>query len=145
MPTYSYRCSREACGHKFERILPMREFQTPQNCDKCGADGIRILVPVAGFVQGDYHRYRCPVTGKPITSRKEHEENLKRTGCRLLEAGEKEDNLRERAREERAFDREVDSFVDSVFEQLPQGKKDQLVHEVNAGFEAVVTRESVTS
>lgn len=42
----------------------------------------------APMVAGDYAAYDCPVTGKPIEGRAAHRENLKKTGCRLLEKGE---------------------------------------------------------
>lgn len=42
------------------------------------------------YVTGDYPGYDCPVTGKWIDGKREHEENLKRHGCRLIEKGEKD-------------------------------------------------------
>lgn len=52
----------------------------PVNCD----------IGLRGYIAPDYKAYECPVTGKLIDGRTEHRENLKRTGCRLLEKGEKE-------------------------------------------------------
>ena len=40
------------------------------------------------MVASDYEGYECPVTGRPVEGRAAHRENLKRTGCRLLEKGE---------------------------------------------------------
>jgi len=43
------------------------------------------------MISGDYEGYDCPVTGKWVEGRAAHRENLKRTGCRLLEKGESRD------------------------------------------------------
>lgn len=39
----------------------------------------------APMVLSDLEAYRCPITGKPITSRSQHRENLKRHGCEVAE------------------------------------------------------------
>lgn len=71
----------------------------------------------------DYEAYECPVTGKIIEGRSAHRENLKVTGCRLLEPGEKEDNARaaqdaikaEDARRDAVIDQMVDSVAHEYF------------------------------
>lgn len=50
----------------------------------------------AAYVSSDYEAYDCPVTGKMIEGRAAHRENLKRTGCRILEKGEGRDAERTR-------------------------------------------------
>ena len=68
-----------------------------------------------GYVASDYAQYQCPVTGTMIEGRAAHRENLKRTGCRLLEPGEKERNTK-RGREyvDAKLDAAVDKAVDEV-------------------------------
>lgn len=68
-----------------------------------------------GHIVGEYEPYECPVTGKWVDGRYAHRENLKRTGCRLLEPGEKEHNTK-RGREyvEAKLDAAVDKAVDEV-------------------------------
>jgi hypothetical protein len=66
----------------------------------------------------DYEVYRCPVTDKPIEGRRAHSENLKRTGCRLLEKGEKEQNMRDRADADRKLERTVDMAVEKTASEL---------------------------
>ena len=72
-------------------------------------------------IVGDYAPYECPVSGKVIEGRKAHEENLKATGCRLLEPGEKEDNARTATRSAAAEDKMrnavIDNIVDSVADE----------------------------
>ena len=66
----------------------------------------------------DYRPYSCPVTGKPIEGRRAHQENLKRTGCRVLERGEKEANMRERADQDRQLERKISDAVEKTAAQI---------------------------
>lgn len=57
-------------------------------------------------ISGDYEIYDCPVTGNPVEGRAAHRENLKRTGCRILEKGESsEAPKRYEARKEESIER----------------------------------------
>lgn len=67
------------------------------------------------MVSGDYEAYECPVTGTMIEGRHAHSENLKQTGCRLLENGEFEDTKKNgRARADAKIDAAVDKAVDEI-------------------------------
>lgn len=66
----------------------------------------------------DYKPYRCPITGKPIEGKRAHQENLKRHGCRLLEKGEKEQNVRERAESDRKLEKAIDVAVEKTAAEL---------------------------
>jgi hypothetical protein len=66
----------------------------------------------------DYKAYDCPVTGKPIEGRRAHQENLKRQGCRVLETGEKEHNMRERAESDRKLERTIEAAVEKTAAEL---------------------------
>ena len=69
--------------------------------------------PWRGSISSDYEGYECPVTGKWVEGRKAHRDNLKRTGCRLLEPGEKEDVQKNgKKRREAAIDKAVDRAVE---------------------------------
>lgn len=83
MPVYVYKCTE--CATKFDRFLKLAQFNEPQTC-KCGGKAERQIV--APFIAPDYAPYDCPITGKRIEGRKEHEANLAAHGCRLLEPGE---------------------------------------------------------
>jgi hypothetical protein len=58
------------------------------------------------------------VTGRPIEGRRAHQENLKRTGCRLLEKGESEQAAKYRAEEDRKIERVVSDAVEKTAAQL---------------------------
>lgn len=135
MPIYTYRC---ACGTQFDRFLPLSQYQTPQKCESCGYTAEKILTPVA--VLGDYPGYECPVSGKWIEGRKAHQENLARTGCRVLETGEREAYLKRQAREDTAFEAKVEETVDRFITTLPEQKRVGLFNEVAAGAVAEITR-----
>lgn len=71
------------------------------------------------MISSDYAAYECPVTGKMIEGRYAHSENLKQTGCRLLENGELEDNRKNGKRyAEEKMDRAIDKAVDEVAKDI---------------------------
>ena len=80
MPMYDYKCS--VCGRKREVMLKLSDLSSPVYCQRDGFAMSRMLS--APYVQNDYPAYTCPVTGERIEGRRAHEENLKRTGCRIL-------------------------------------------------------------
>lgn len=136
MPTYAYKCDH--CHRRFERFLPMARYAEPQDCLVCGGTTTKQLF--APSVAVDYQGYTCPVTGKWIEGRRQHQENLKRTGCRVLESGEKEAVERAKAAEESAFERALDASVEEFFEKAPPEKLQQLERELLGGVTAQVTR-----
>jgi hypothetical protein len=95
---------------------------------------------VAVAVRGDYAGYQCPVTERWIEGRKAHKENLKRQGCRVFEAGEREGFERRKRAEERDFDRQVDATVEAFVEGLPTRRRERLFEEVASGATAVLDR-----
>jgi len=67
------------------------------------------------MISRDYETYNCPVTGRPIDGKREHLANLERTGCRILEPGEKEHNERTRKeRAEQALEKQIDQIVNQT-------------------------------
>lgn len=81
--------------------------------------GIDFDAPCRIGIVGDYEAYECPVTGRMIQGRAAHRENLKQTGCRLLEEGESRD-YGKRRREERAENvrKLVNNMYDSISGEL---------------------------
>jgi putative FmdB family regulatory protein len=134
MPTYEYKCE---CGTRFERFLPLAQYAEPQICE-CGARAEKIFTSVR--VMGDLPPYISPVTGREIRGRREREEDLKRSGCRPYEAGERQAAARKRAEIEKAFDARVEETVEREFEALPSRKKEKLAAEIEGGMTCEVTR-----
>lgn len=134
MPTYSYRCE---CGETFDRILRLKDFDMPQMC-VCGKQASRVIVAPA--VIGDYAGYPCPVTGNWIEGRKAHQENLARTGCRVLEPGETESAIRRRQEQEAAYDARIERTVEELVKAMPQEKQNRLEAELTSGVSTEVVR-----
>lgn len=68
----------------------------------------------------DIDGYTCPVSGKWIEGRAAHRENLKRTGCRIFEPGEREHYIKEKPREiERHAEKAADFLSDRIAERWP--------------------------
>lgn len=71
-----------------------------------------------GYIQSDISSYDCPVTGKIVEGRKAHRENLKQTGCRILEPGERQNYEKERPIEiERQAEKTADFLSDKIAER----------------------------
>lgn len=139
MPLYDYRCG--ACKRKREVVLKLAELEEAEvSCLSCGALMARALS--APMVVGDYAPYQCPVTGRLIEGRRAHIENLKETGCRILEPGEKELVAKARRDSDSALDRAVDDSVEKAIHEMPTEKREKLIAEVSAGADAQITRTS---
>lgn len=66
----------------------------------------------------DIDGYTCPITGNWVGSRAAHKENLKRSGCRVFEPGEREQYIKEKPREaERHAERAADFLSDRIAER----------------------------
>jgi len=138
MPTYDYKCA--TCGRGREIVKPIAELDRTEHCLNCGFAMNRQLS--APRVIGDYPGYRCPVTDKWIEGRAAHEENLKRTGCRVFEPGERECAQRDRRQaEERMLD-SVGETAEAFVHNLPTRKREALISEIESGADASITRTS---
>lgn len=137
MPLYDYNC--KSCGAEFDEFKPMRESTSPANCPKCGQQAEKVLS--APRVIGDYPGYSCPVTGKWIEGRAAHRENLKQTGCRVFEPGEKEAAARFRARQEAETDAAIEETVGREIAAMPADKLEALGSALENNFEAKVVRQ----
>jgi putative FmdB family regulatory protein len=135
MPLYDYRCPQ---GHKREVMLRLADINSPVFCQ---CDGSKMERQVsAPMVIGDYPGYECPVSGAWIEGRKAHQENLKRTGCRILEPGETDNNKRQLERENEALDQRLEATADEFIAKLPTEKRDRLAAEMEGGLTATIER-----
>lgn len=128
MPLYDIRC--QASGEVFERVIKLENFSEPIKC-ACGADASRLIS--RPMIAVDHTGYSCPVTGKWVGSKREHRENLARTGCRVLESGETAEASRRRAADDAAFDRKIEDTVEKTIEGFSSAKKEQLHNELVNG------------
>jgi putative FmdB family regulatory protein len=136
MPTYEYFCPEH--GH-FERFLPFSEWNVPQKCE-CGLESRKLISSPMVHVRPDVC-YDSPIDGKPITSWKQREEDMKRANCVEYDPGIKQDYQRRIADSERNLDRIVDQTVEEAIEKMPVRKKEQLTSELESGANAEVVRQ----
>lgn len=134
MPLYGYRCQ---CGCIFDRIVPLARYDEPQLCS-CGKVAEKQLSAPA--IRGDYAGYTCPITGNWIEGRRQHEENLARHGCRVLEPGETQQARASAARAEEALLESVAETAAATVESLPAAKREQLGRELSNGADITVER-----
>lgn len=134
MPMYEYKCPE---GHKFVKFSKISEYRAAALCD-CGKEASRVLS--APMVRGDLPGYGCPVTGKWVEGRRAHEENLKRTGCRVLEPGEREAAATRRSQADAALETSIETTAAQFVEALPVRKREKLAAEIDNGAAAVIER-----
>lgn len=116
MPTYVYECPGP--DGSFELIRRLSEHQRLERCPRCGALSQQVLT--RPMVAIDYPEYISPATGRLIRGKRQHLEDLKASGCRILEPGESERFIREApARRDKAFEKLASDIVDSVVPYIP--------------------------
>lgn len=135
MPLYEYQCNTS--GRVFSRFVPLANYRSPARC-KCGATGFRIISRPR--IISDYEPYQCPVTGKVISGRRQHEENLKITGCRVLESGERERAAAIRAADDARLDSILDTHIEREYDAMPGEKRERLANELLAGTDLSIER-----
>ena len=138
MPIYEFACS--TCRTNFDVVRKLQDYKEPAYCPKCTTEGSRVLSKPA--VVGDYAGYTCPVSGKWIEGRKAHEENLKRTGCRIFEPGEKEQFLRNKERQETEWETSIEEAVAHEVASLPPEKQQALAREFESNPDIQITRQT---
>lgn len=113
MPVYEYHCA--ACNVRFDAFKKMAQYKDPQ-FHTCGKEAERVVsLPMVAV---DYPAYVSPATGKLVEGKKAHIEDLKRSGCRIFEPGEREDAKRRAVAADKKLDTFVDNSVEKVFAEI---------------------------
>lgn len=136
MPLHDYEC--RSCGHKEERFVKLADLHWSQFCPECFSRMVRLMP--APRIQMDYQGYTCPITGKWIEGRRAHEENLRKHGCRVLESGEHESNIRRREQEAAALEDKIADTAAREIASWPAEKQSKLVEEVGNGLDLTYNR-----
>ena len=112
MPVYEYYC--KACSQKFDAFKKLADYSEPQfhTCGEVAEK--RLSLPM---ISVDYPAYQSPATGKWITGRKEHEEDLRRSNCRILEPGESAGFESKKKAEDAKFEASIDATVEGLFSE----------------------------
>lgn len=136
MPVYEYRCQK---GHKFDRYLSMADYREPQTCD-CGAEAKKIFSrPMLNLDMQPWDRYISPATGEVITSYKERNEDMKKSGCVDYEPSLKANTTKHMNTEDAKLEKAMDETVEREIANMPSDKKEKLFNEV-ASSELEYTR-----
>lgn len=135
MPLYNYICPDHG---EFDKFVKLEDYKSPAQCH-CGRWCDRGLsVP---HFSVDNVGYNCPITGEWVGSKHQHNENLAKHGCRVLETGETEAAASFRAKEDAKLDKLIEDHVEREFESFSSDKKEQLHNElVNGKLDLSVDR-----
>lgn len=126
MPFFDYKCKE--CGYKVEIYFKV-EGQV-YKCPYCDIPMTKLMP--SPIVRGDYEPYNCPITGKLISGKKEHEANLKLHHCRVLEPGEARDAARVRAEADKALEDKICETAAREVEKMSPCQQAQLALELGA-------------
>ncbi len=107
----------------------------------CAGVGQKVFLPP--MVRGDLPGYESPIDGRWIEGRRARLEDLKRSGCRPYETGEKEYHELARTQANAALDQRIDETVEREIAVMPARKKELLEQEVRSGADCTVTRSGV--
>ena len=118
MPLYSYIC--ENCGKRDRRFLPVSRYKEPQECQTPGCHSGKPMTKIieAPAVVGDYEGYLSPATGKWVEGRKQHQEDLARSNCRILEPGESRMEMEKTRNRQAAAEKSIDEAVERTAAEL---------------------------
>jgi putative FmdB family regulatory protein len=117
---YDFKCDN--CGHVTPVVVPIARRNETFPCEHCGTGTFRRVEVCAVRISKDYEGYVSPASGRWVEGRKQHIEDLRRTGCRLYEPGETEAFIREKdKRRDAAWQKAVDSAVGAAAQELGLG------------------------
>lgn len=123
-----YKCPT-CCRETFGGRAPFCHGATMEDMGEWAMERKQITAaPMIGSAAA--YQYQCPITGKDINGKREHEANLARHGCRVLESGEAEDAQRRRKQAAADFDRALDTGIDKIIDGMGHDKRDSLVREL---------------
>lgn len=127
MPLYEYECLN---GHKFNRVLPVKHWKTPQTCE-CGSEAKKLIS--APMIAPSFEDYVSPIDGSPITSKRKRKEEMARHNCVDYEPSMVDESTRRMKEGERKLEKEIDRTVDAAIEQMTPRQRELLDSEMRAG------------
>jgi len=118
MPLYEYICNN--CEKKQTRLLKLEDYLQPQMCETpgCHADKPMTKVISKPMIAVDYPGYISPATGKWVEGKKQHIEDLKRSGCRILEPGESAEEPKKAQERLKKLETEIEVAVNTTAQEM---------------------------
>jgi hypothetical protein len=92
------------------------------------------------MIVGDLPDYTSPVDGKVVSGRVQRRDDLKRTGCREYDPGEKGEMLRRQAADDAALEASVGQSVEKWFYNATPRQRERIVQAMQAGADASLIR-----
>lgn len=136
MPVYVFRCTN---GHKFDRYLPVEQYNSKQTCD-CGADANRQTVPT--MIAPMFQDYESPIDGSPITSKRKRQEDMARSGCVPYEPSLRTESQTKLRNEELKLENQIDRTVEYEIKTMPARKRELLEQDLKSGADIEYGRHS---
>lgn len=118
MPVYDFHCPD--CRRTEAVVRKVDQRDGLQMCSACSSSMVRRMV-YRTAVRGDYEGYVSPASGKWIEGRAAHEEDLKRSGCRVFESGERENFIKNKAKHEEQLAQNFETIVEKAALTLGEG------------------------
>lgn len=137
MPLYEFHCDN---GHKFDLFLKIKDYNSPQTCS-CGAKAKRKIT--ATMISCDiqpWDYYESPVSGKPITSYKERNEDMARHDCVDYDPGMKDVQKKRIEKMDDDLDKKIEETVEREWDKMPVQKRERLANELTAGADIELER-----
>lgn len=118
MPVYDFHCPD--CHRSESVVRKVEQRDGLHTCTACsGAMNRKMVYRTA--IRGDYEGYVSPATGKWVEGRAAHEEDLKRSGCRILEKGETEHFIKTKKQREEKLAQNFETIVEKAALTLGEG------------------------
>ena len=133
---YDYICY--SCKQVEEVSKKLRDFDRREFCKTCSKEMYRRITAAA--VAKDYAAYNCPVTGKRIEGKREHQKNLDKHNCRLQEPGEVEEFQKNKIKKDEQFLESAADKAVEIFQNMPAKLRDRVAGELVQGAEAPLVR-----
>lgn len=120
--------------------MTRRRFRYDPETKEMVEVGVRDDGPSGLMIVGDLPDYTSPVDGKLVSGRAQRRNDLKRTGCREYDPGEREAYMKSRAADDAALEKSVGNTVEKFFYTATPRTRELIVQAMNAGLDASLIR-----
>lgn len=121
MPVYQYGC--ESCGIETNAYRSVEQRNNSPRCPKCGERTEKVIT--APMVRPEIQPFQSPIDGRPINSRQQWKEDMKRNNCRPWEgiAAEKAHAESIKKSDEAKFEKGVKAEASKVLGHMSADKQ----------------------
>lgn len=124
---YVYRCANQ---HVTEKICPAWLYEEAVACDACDLVAQRLWTPPIHVSASMEVRYDSPIDGRPVTTRYQRQEEMKRHGKMEYDPEMKTDADRRRRESQQALEAAVEETVNEEIAKMSTAKRGKLYSEL---------------